>query len=258
MNALTEIQFSPSQIDLIKRTIAKGASNDELELFLYQARRTGLDPLSKQIYAVKRYDAIEQKYVMAIQTSIDGLRLIAERSSKYAGQTPPQWCDESGAWREVWLEKKPPAAARVGILRSDFKEPCYGVAAFASYLQKGKGGDATRAWRNMPDVMIAKCAEALGLRKAFPQELSGIYSAEELEPEQDPIAEARVTIGPTHLAELEKLCGDRGIDRDKFCDHIAALWNISIDNLADIPAAAYEHAKTEIQRKPLKLESAEQ
>ena len=146
--AMKDVDFTPGQITTIKETVAVGASDNELRLFLYQCSRTGLDPLSRQIHFIKRGGKA------TIQTGIDGFRAIAERTGKYAGND--------------------------------------------DYLFNND------MWKKMPYLMLGKCAEALALRKAFPNDLSGVYTEDEMQQANAPKQEVVATATQTKTQELKK------------------------------------------------------
>jgi len=184
------IEFTRDDIELIKSTICKGATDGELKLFTNTCRSLGLNPFARQIFAVKRWDSKERREVMSIQVSIDGLRLAAERTGLYGGQLGPFFSNgeiavnEKGLRDVVWFDGWPfdeaPKLAKVGVIRKDFAEPLWAQAKMSSYAQTTKDGALTHMWQKMPEIMLSKCAESQALRKAFPQELSGVYTTEEM------------------------------------------------------------------------------
>lgn len=173
-------EWTPEQKAALVQIGIDEATPGDAAVFLNYAQRTGLDPFARQIYMIGRYDRMSGQKKWTIQASIDGLRIVAQRSGEYAGQVGPEWCGKDGQWRDVWLEQAPPVAARVGVMRRGFAQPLYAVALVSEYMPTSKDGKPSGLWRSMPAVMIAKCAEALALRKAFPMDLSGIYTAEEM------------------------------------------------------------------------------
>ncbi len=193
------------KIDLIKKTVAQGASDLELELFLHQCRRTGLDPLARQIYWVKRGSG------GTIQTGIDGYRLIAARTGEYAGNDDAVFEHDAAGM---------PVKATVTVWRFVQGQRCAftATARMTEYRQ-----DKSQTWQSMPHVLLAKCAEALALRKAFPAELSGMYVTEEMDqadgpvvvestaqPSAPPPPPARVTQADlARLSAAAKACGVR-------------------------------------------------
>jgi len=180
--AVTQDQtwWDDKQIAVLRSIGLERASKEDLAMFLSYAQRTGLDPFSRQLYMINRGGR------WTIQSSIDGLRIVAQRSHEYAGQTPPMWCGPDGVWKDVWLDDEPPTAAKVGVYRVGFVEPLIAVARIDSYCPRKADGSPMGLWKQMPDVMLAKVAEALALRKAFPNDLSGIYTSDEMDQADKP------------------------------------------------------------------------
>lgn len=161
--------WTPERLDLLKNTLAKDLNSEEFLLFVEVCKRRRLDPFAKQIYGQKRNGKL------VIITAIDGYRLIAERTGKYLGQTPPLWCGKDGIWKEVWAENGHPFVSKIGVHRQGQIEPTWGLAYWDTYVAPGP------FWQKSGASQLSKCAEALALRKAFPEELSGIYTAEEMD-----------------------------------------------------------------------------
>ena len=162
------------QLTTWTNTYMKGATPDELTLFANVCKRTGLSPEMKQIYPVPRWDSKIGKNVFSFQTSIDGFRLIAERTGRYA---PGKQADY------IYNDKNEVISATAYVKKCTVDGTWHEVAVTAfydEYVQKTKDGHPTQFWDRMPHVMLAKCAESLALRKAFPAELSGLYTQEEM------------------------------------------------------------------------------
>lgn len=190
--AIVPERGSIQEAQLIREQLAPKATNAEIRVFLALCERLGLDPFARQIYLVGRWDKRLRREVHTPQVSIDGFRLVAQRTREYAGQAGPEWCADDGVWRDVWLSPEPPAAARVGVYRKGWAAPLYRVALWREFVQTTKDGDVTHMWSRLSTVMIAKCAEMQALRAAFPQELSGVYGDAEMAQASSGIVDAHI------------------------------------------------------------------
>lgn len=169
------MEFSSKQIEILAQTVAKGCDQNELGFFINVCKMKRLDPFSGQIHVVKRWDSDAGREKMAIQTGIDGYRVIAARTGELAGIDDPIYNSEDEAfpkWAKVTVH-------RYG--RDNEKIAYTATARWTEYVQTKKDGGPTRNWNTKPFLMLGKCAEALALRKGFPDELSGMYTDEEME-----------------------------------------------------------------------------
>jgi len=173
MTAITKASdWTREQIDTIKQTVARGANDSQLALFLQVCKSRNLDPFTKQVYFTPQ----------GIIVSIDGLRAIAERTNCYA----------PGATRYEYDESKSLVAAFVSVKK--FVNGTWFDVEESAFYEEYRG--SSPIWKKMPRVMLAKCAEARALRRAFSSDLSGLYAAEEMDQAQRDERPVEVTVLP--------------------------------------------------------------
>ena len=240
--------FTGQQMAALQALGVENASQGDLMLFLNQAQRTGLDPFSKQIYMIGRRQKVDGQWVMkqTIQVGIDGFRLIARRAADAAHERFSMddvlWADQKGQWRDMWIWPTPPLAAKVTIYRGEGKFSA--VAAYSEYVgtryDKATGQQVPNSmWASKPALMLTKCAEALALRKAFPQELSGLYTSDEMQQadnQQQPLTPAPTgpaTCGAQQAQRINTMLREAGVsnaDEARVVFH--ALCGLSVDTAA--------------------------
>lgn len=159
--AVAANEFTPEQVALITSTVAKGATPDELKLFLYRCQNMGLDPLKPGMVHFIKYGNNPGTMVVGI----DGFRSRAAATGKHRGTKRGILRDAKGACIGAWAE----------VYRADWEHPAREEVSFREY-STGKSG-----WAKMPETMIKKVAECAALRMAFPDQLGGVYAPEEMD-----------------------------------------------------------------------------
>ena len=244
--------FTPEKVELIKTTICKGATNDQLQLFVEVCKKTSLNPFMKQVYAVMRNSKGVQ--TMTIQVSIDGFRLIADRTGKYA----------PGKESTFKYDGKTLVTATSYVKKQTQDGTWHEVAATASYDSYAQtyNGKPNNFWAKMPEVMLSKVAEALALRKAFPADLSGLYTKDEMgqadnnkgvdaatEAKYEEVQAEKINpITKEQIGELEDLLIEGDFTTDEL-SKMCAWLGVEDNHLEQLPQCKFKAAKDGIQKK---------
>lgn len=218
--AENQSNFTPAQKTALAHMGVEDATEDDLKVFFHQVKRTGLDPFARQIHMIGR-NAFNPKtnswgVKYTIQTGIDGYRLIGRRAADQSQDTisvePPEWLHNDGTWRPAWSKQwGMPLAARVTLKRAG--QPFTAVAMMDEYQQTKKDGNLTQMWAQRPAGQLAKCAEALAWRMAFPQDLAGLYTHEEMAQADNP-EPTTTQHGHDKPVDHDALISERWDDRD--------------------------------------------
>jgi phage recombination protein Bet len=238
-------QYSEEDVRVIKHMIdpSNQLNDEQLQLFLHVCREKKLDPRTKQIYAIPRKSQHSNKTELTIQTSIDGFRLIAERTGAYAPGKPTVF---------HFNEKKQLTGATVFVKKYTKDGTWHDVSATA-FLDEYMPSHNNFMWKKMPSVMIEKCAESKALRKAFPADFSGIYTDDEMAQAKDeaptkaskPANKEPITLD--EATELDELIGEDTQYRSIVMNFLKK--HLKVESLVDMPVDIYKKILPVAQKK---------
>lgn len=221
MSLTTTNNFDENHIMSIRKMIGNGISDTDFAVFLHQCKRTGLDPLLKQIYCIPMGGKVN------IMTSIDGARLIAERTGKYA----------PGSKTEFELDKNGNLISATAFVKKMTNDGTWHEVSATAYLSEYAGNSPL--WKRMPRVMLEKCAEMRCLRRSFANDLSGLYAKEEMDQAEQAdveIIEDKPKLTDEQIANLENAF--EGLDDYK----ATVMKGLKIASIADLPVGMYDQA----------------
>jgi phage recombination protein Bet len=243
--------YDGRMLSLIRRTVAKDTNDDEFEVFIAMSRAVRLDPLRKQIYAFVYHKDNPKKRQLTVVTGIDGFRSIADRTGNYRPDEdePEYHFDEAlkGETNPLGLEK---AVVRVWKFSHGAWHRITGVAYWAEFApikdewSKDEAGhsyktgkqilDQTGRWPVAGRHQLAKCSEALALRKGWPDELSNVRVNEEMDREKFIDMTAAETVQEAEEARrLERIGGRGSLIVDFLRDEMAPLDIVPEGQFAD-------------------------
>jgi phage recombination protein Bet len=223
--------FNSDDIKILKDQICRDLSDSELKVFLMFCTRSGLDPFTKEIYAIKRAGR------MTIQTSIDGLRLIADRTGCYAPGPEPTFTYDADS-------RLISATSYVKKMTIDGTWHIVSACAhFSEYAQRGRDGKLCGLWGTMGHCMLSKCAEGLAIRKCFPGRTDKLYLKEEMDQAENPeIYDRSEKMGHERAFELENLLYQCDENYKKwFIDYVSKKFEVEF--FKDIPESFYDELR---------------
>ena len=156
-----------------------------VNMFFEMCKSNGLNPLSRHAYIVPRNEKQKDgsyKVKYSLQVSIDGFRSIAEKTGQYIGSSEALFDSGLNEFECKTAGKKHPITASVTVEKiiDGIVGKFTATASWDSYAVL-YNGNPSGLWLKFPFLMLAKCAEALALRKAFPSVLGGLYTSDEMQ-----------------------------------------------------------------------------
>lgn len=172
----TAIDYASAKMrETIRSTVAVGATDTELDMFIAFCQSTGLNPFKKEIWFIKtkgymRRDGTHVEGRVQMMTGINGFFQIANKHPEFNGMEAPEFEEDASG---------NPIKCTVRVHRKDRHFPSVGVARWREFFP-GKTDKGNSLWETKPFHMLAKVAKAIALREAFPQELNGLYTEDEV------------------------------------------------------------------------------
>jgi phage recombination protein Bet len=222
----------------LSNSIYPGAAPESIIMVHQYCKARNLDPLKKPAHIVpmpvtdaKTGNTVWRDVVMP---GISEHRITAMRTGKYAGMDQPVVGDEI-----EFKGVKAPEFMTVTVYRmiDGVRVPFPHTEYFVESVQTKKNGEINAMWTRRPRGQLLKCVEAGALRKAFPEELGGEITAEEMvHVEKDITPEPVAIAAPQRKSEPDGNNQEQGLitsDQESVVTSKLGILDVELQSLLD-------------------------